>query len=56
MMKPFVRENAMAISAMLLAMVAVSALTGGSAGAVYLTAITCAAAAAWWDKRQEPRS
>jgi hypothetical protein len=56
MMKLFVRENTATVSAMLLAMIGASALTGGNAGAVYLTAIVCLAALAWWDKRKETRS
>ncbi len=39
----------------LAAMVVASGLTGGSAGAVYLTALACLAMVGWRDKRKESR-
>jgi hypothetical protein len=39
----------------LIAMVAASALTGGSVGAIYLTMLACLSLALWRDKRKEPR-
>lgn len=55
-MKRFVRENAATVLPSLFAMIVVSSLTGGSAGAAYLTAFTCLAVMGWRDKRKESRS
>ena len=55
MMKLFVREDMRIALVILAVMVVASGLTGGSAGAVYLTAIACMAVVGWREKRKESR-